>query len=376
VVALLAAVLVGGSLLAGSLSNGVNNVAARLGADALIVPTGYEQDVEQALLHGEPSSFYIEGELAQRLTDAEGIAQATPQLFIATFSSDHCSFPVQMIGFDPQTDFLITPWLEQTLNSPLPDGEVVVGSSIEGGAGDVLTFFGREYRVAAELERTGTGFDTSVFVNLTTAELALDDYVALGGLMNVPDDAGAVSSIAVLIEQGYDRADFTRGIRSGFRDGGISVILTQQMISSASNGLDVLLGIIAVLIVFLWLLAIGVLALLFSVTLSERRREFGVLRALGATRGKLALVVLMESVLISLSGALVGVALLSLIYFSFSPLIGISIEMPYLQPSVRDIALLLAGGVLLASVTGPLAALFSALRIGRQATAVILKAGD
>jgi putative ABC transport system permease protein len=192
----------------------------------------------------------------------------------------------------------------------------------------------------------------------------------------VPNEAGAVSSIAVLTEPGYDRTDFMRNVYKGFRGEGVSVIFTQQMISSVTSGLSVLLGIIAVLVVFLWVLAIGVLALLFSVTLNERRREFGVLRALGATRGKLARVVLVESLLLSVAGAVGGAAVLSLVYLSFSPLIGISLEMPYLQPSPQTIALLLGTGVLVAALTGPLAALASALRIGHQATAAILKAGD
>jgi putative ABC transport system permease protein len=380
VVALLAFVLIGGSLLTGSLSNGASTLAARLGADALIVPAGYEYDMEGVLLRGEPSSFYIEGELAQRLARIEGIEQASPQLFIATFASDHCSFPVQMIGYDPQTDFVISPWLLRSLPAGLSDGEVVVGSNIDGDIGDTLLFFGRDYLVAGKLEATGTGFDTSVFVNLVTAYVALDDYVALGGIMNVPTpvegEAGAVSSIAVRIEPGYDRASFTRSIRAGFRDEGVGVVLTQRILGSVTGGLDVLLGITAVLIALLWLLATGVLALLFSVTLGERRREFGVYRALGATRRRLALIVLAESVLVSLAGALVGAAVLCLVYFSFSPLIGISVEMPYLQPAPRTIALLLGAGVLAATVTGPLAALLSAARIGRQATAAILKAGE
>jgi putative ABC transport system permease protein len=376
VVALLAFVLIGGSLLAGSLSNGTRSMAERLGADALIVPAGYEYDLEGVLLRGEPSSFYLAGDLVKRLTRLDGIEQSSPQLFIATFASDHCSFPVQMIGYDPQTDFVIRPWLLRSLPAGLSDGEVVVGATIKGDVGDTLIFFGRDYPVAGKLEATGTGFDTSVFVNLATARIALDDYVALGGTMNIPEDASAVSSLTIRIEQGYDRADFTRSIRSGFRDEGISVVLTQRLIGSVTGGLDVLLGIIAVLIAFLWLLATGVLALLFAVTLNERKREFGVYRALGATRGKLALLVLAESALVSLVGALTGAAVLSLVYFSFSPLIGISVEMPYLQPSASTIALLLGAGVVAASVTGPLSALLTALRAGQQATAAILKAGE
>jgi putative ABC transport system permease protein len=376
VVAILAFVLTGGSLLASSLSNGTRNMADRLGADALIVPAGYEYDMKGLLLRGEPSSFYLTGDLAKRLVQLDGIEQASPQLFIATFSSEHCSFPVQMIGYDPQTDFVVTPWLLKSLSEGPTDGEVVVGANIQGNTGGTLTFFGRDYPVAGKLEATGTGFDTSVFVNLSTARVALDDYVALGGVMNIPEDADAVSSITIRIEQGYNRADFTRSVRAGFRDEGVGVVLTQQVISSVSGGLDVLLGIIAALIAFLWLLATGVLALLFTVTFNERKREFGVIRALGATRRKLALIVLTESALLSLSGALVGAAALSLAYFSFSPLIGISVEMPYLLPAAQTVALLLGTGILASSVTGSFAALLTAVRAGRQATAAILKEGE
>jgi putative ABC transport system permease protein len=375
VAALLAFVLTGGSLLASSLVNGARSMAARLGADALLVPAGYEQEVAGALLRGEPGSFYLDADVAERLLHAEGIEQASPQLFIASFDSPHCSAEVQMIGYDPKTDFVISPWLSRTLPGGPGENEIIIGSSITGRTGDDMLFFSRKYRVTGRLERTGTGFDTSVFVNMDTARRALADYVSLGG-GNVPEGEGAVSSIAVRIRRGLDPNTFSRNIRYGFRSENVGVVLTQTMLSSISGSLKVLVGIIAVLVVFLWLLALGSLALLFSVTLNERKREFGVYRALGATRRTLARLVLAESALVSLAGALAGVALLSLVYFSFSPLIGISVAMPYLQPTGGTIALLLAGGLLAAFATGPLASLRGAARIGSLAAAAILREGE
>jgi putative ABC transport system permease protein len=376
VVALLAFVLIGGSLLAGSLSNGTRNMEGRLGADALIVPSGYEHEMEGALLRGEPSSFYLEPALVTSLLETEGIQKASPQIFISTFTSEHCSFPVQIIGYDPETDFVIGPWLEHTLPDGLPNGQVVVGSRVEGYPGDELLFYGRPYTVASRLERTGTGFDTSVFVNLETAEVALEDYVALGGHLNISGTEGAVSSIAVKVDPRYEIADFTRSIRSEYRDEPVGVVVTTAMISSVSGGLDILLGIITALIVLLWVLAVGVLALLFTVTFNERQREFGVYRALGATRGKLIRIALVEAGFLSFSGAVIGTALLSLVYFSFSPLIGISVDLPYLLPSASVIAVFLIGGLVASFITGPLAALSATLRISKQATAAILRVGD
>jgi putative ABC transport system permease protein len=373
ITALLAFVLTGGSLLAGSLMNGARSTAARLGADALLVPAGYEREAEGALLRGEPSSFYFDGALAGRLLTAGGIEQASPQLFIASFDSPHCSAEVQMIGYDPETDFVISPWLSQTLPGGPGDGEVVIGGSILGRPGDTLLFFSRKYKVAGQLEKTGTGFDTSVFVNMDNARAALEDYISLGG-MNVPE--GAVSTIAVRIRQDLSPTAFSRSIRDVFRGENVGVILTQTMLSSIAGSLKVFVVIIAALVIFLWLAAVGVLSLLFTVSLNERKREFGVYRVLGATRRRLALIILSESALISLSGAAAGTALACLVYFSFSPLIGISVAMPYLQPSGGTVALLLGGGMFVSFVTGPLASLRGAFRIGRLTTAVIVGEGE
>jgi putative ABC transport system permease protein len=375
VAALLSFVLTSGSILAASLVNGARSTAARLGADALLVPAGYEREAEGALLRGEPGSFYLDGDLARRLAAAGGIEQASPQLFIASFDSPHCSAEVQMIGYDPETDFVISPWLSRTLPGGPGKNETVIGSGILGKTGDTLLFFSREYTVAGRLEKTGTGFDTSVFVNMDTARTALEDYAALGG-KNVPPGSGTVSSIAVRLKSGTNPDTFSRNIRYDFRGENVGVILTQAMLSSISGSLKALLGIIAVLAVFLWVLAAGVLSLIFAVSLNERRREFGIYRVLGASRRALASIILCESALVSFSGALAGTALVCLIYFSFSPLIDMTVTMPWLRPGRGTAALLLVGGFLVSSVTGPFASLGSAARIGRPAAAAIMREGE
>jgi putative ABC transport system permease protein len=375
VVALLAFLLIGGSLLTVSLFNGTSSTSARLGADAMLVPSGYEQKVEGALLRGEPSAFYFDGALVSRLLAVDGIERASPQLFIASFDSPHCSAEVQMIGYEPSTDFVISPWLSRQLPGGPSDGEVVIGSSINGKPGDKLLFFSATYQVSGKLERTGMGFDTSVFVNMKTARAALEDYAALGG-ENVPDGPDAVSSVIVELQPGVDSNGFARSIRYSFRKEGVGVVLTQAMLSNVSQSLHALIGIILALIISIWLLALGVLAVLFTVTTHERKREFGVYRALGATRRRLTGLILSESAVVSLAGALMGTALLSFVYFSFAPLIGISVHMPYLQPSGATLALLLGSGLLLSFVTGPLASLYAAAQIGRLAVGAILREGE
>jgi putative ABC transport system permease protein len=372
--ALLSFALAGGSLLAECLKNGTKSMSDRLGADALIVPGGYEAKAQGALLRGEPSAFFFEGELAEKLLDSYGIEQASPQLFIATLDSDHCAFPVQMIGYDPKTDFVVAPWLSQSVPGGPAKGEVIVGADIDGRKGETLEFFGEYYLVAGKLEKTGIGFDTTVFLNMDQAREALADYADLVGAY-IPE--GAISSISVNVSPEVDISDFSRRIRYGFRDEDVGVVLTQAMLGNISSKMDSFLSVIRVIAGFLWVASIGVLAILFAAILGERKREFGIYRALGASRKKLSVLVLIEASLVSLAGSLVGTALLSLFYFSLNALIGLSIDMPYLAPtSAGTIAWLLGSAIAASFLAGPAASLFTAARIGKMATDAIMREGE
>jgi putative ABC transport system permease protein len=370
-VALLSFVLASGSLLAFSLVNGITSISNRLGADAMLAPKGYGQKLEGVILRGEPSTFYLDGELARKLMAAEGIAQASPQLFIATMDSSHCAFPVQLIGYAPENDFVIAPWLRERIPEGLKDGEIVIGNSVAAKKGDALRFFDTDYPVAGQLDKTGMGFDTTIFFNMKTARQALKQYIHYSGA-NVPDEDHAVSVITVNFDKGYDPFKFYGNIRNLFRREGVEVVLTQRLISDVSKGLNTLLSAIALLILVLWVIAVGALAILFAVTLNERKREFGIYRALGSSRRRLVNVVLSESAIISLKGALTGI----LLAIPFASLAGFALEMPSLQPSVGMTAFILSLCAAISFLTGTLASAYSAAGIGRLATDAILREGE
>ncbi|MDR0671526.1 MAG: ABC transporter permease [Oscillospiraceae bacterium] len=375
-VALLACVLSAGSLLTFGLRSGLRSISDRLGADLMLVPRGYEQSTEGALLRGEPSTFYLDGALAAALAETDGLVRVSPQLFIATLDSDHCAFPVQLIGYDPGTDFVIAPWLARALPGGPADGEIVIGHSVSARVGEELLFFSQKYRVAGQLERTGMGFDTSVFMNMGTARATLEEYVYYTGA-EIPDRARAVSTLTADVDAARTTPqEVARKIRDVYRNEGVGVILTQAMIGGISDSLNAFLTVVAALVAVLWLLAAGVLMLMFSVTLHERRREFGLYRALGATRGRLVRIVLTESSLLSLAGACAGVALLCLLLFPFQPLIARSVAAPYLQPSAAAAAALLGASLLLSFLTGPLASARAAASIGRVAAHAAVRGGE
>jgi putative ABC transport system permease protein len=100
----------------------------------------------------------------------------------------------------------------------------------------------------------------------------------------------------------------------------------------------------------------------FAMAANERQREIGLLRATGATRGFIFKMVIMEAVLISGMGALIGIAASLGLVVGFSRLIAVSIEMPFYLPGMHKIVSLVFVALSLAILTGVFSALIPALQ--------------
>lgn len=368
----LAFVLFGGSILSSSLLRGLDSMSKRLGADIMVVPEGYEQKVQGVLLRGEPSTFYLNGAIADKLTGLDGIEQISAQLFVASLSAECCSVPVQIIGFDPDTDFVIRPWFKTEAPNGIPDNQIVVGSDVSAETGEELKLFDRVYTVAAKLEKTGLGYDTSVFMNMESARRAIGDYVAGGGQFP-PPVGNSVSSVMIGIKNGHGINEAAVSVKKALSGEGVTILATDDMFRSISVGLTSLVSFITVLAASIWLISVLVLGLMFSVTINERQREFGILRALGATRSKLRRVIFLESAIVSLSASLIGIFLAGLLLIPFSTYISMKLDMPYVQPSLLLVVLLMLVSLIIAFSTGPLAATVSAIKIGKSETYSIIR---
>ncbi|MCC7085217.1 MAG: ABC transporter permease [Pirellulales bacterium] len=84
--------------------------------------------------------------------------------------------------------------------------------------------------------------------------------------------------------------------------------------------------------------AIGIMVSIYN-SMSERRHEIAIMRALGARRGKIMAIVLLESILLALLGGLCGWLLGHVLVAGLSPLIaertGVEIGFGYLAPPVN-----------------------------------------
>ncbi len=128
IVAIAAGTLFSATLLISSVQRSLKVGMERLGADILVVPEGSQETGESALITGAPTSFYIDRSVLDQVEAVPGVAQASPQLFIESLiSSSCCTGHVQLVGYDPATDFVVKPWLEENIDHPLGPDDVVIG---------------------------------------------------------------------------------------------------------------------------------------------------------------------------------------------------------------------------------------------------------
>ena len=129
------------------------------------------------------------------------------------------------------------------------------------------------------------------------------------------------------------------------------------------------------LIAVVWALALVILLLTYVMLVRERRREFAVLRLLGASRKSLCHLMLGEAALCSLLGGLAGVALASLFVFPFARLIESRLGLPYLSPDAAGIAKLAVLSVAATVLAGMFGGSWAAWQLSRTDVGTTLREG-
>lgn len=366
---ILAFVLFSGTFLVKSLNEGLTSLSDRLGADIMVVPQGYDSKIEGALLRGEPNTFYFDIEAVDRIKRIEGVSNASPQLFIATLSAGCCSFPLQIIGVDFETDFNVKPWLSKHLKLPLKDNEIVVGSNIVGTIRGEVKFFNQPFIIAGRLSKTGMGFDNSVFMTMENARRLSKEYERI---MQHPiaHNERLISSVMVKLKTGFDAKKVSKKISEEFKGEQLYPLISKQMMNNISSGIENLTLYIHILIIALYVLSFVVLIVSFSSIFNERRSEFAMMRIIGATKARIVILASLEAFIISSISAFLGTITSLSIIMLFNQAIVVYLKMPFLSPSILWITLTAIGSFLLISLIAPLSSIKVAFNLAKTEIAL------
>ncbi len=374
--AFLALAVFGGSVVVLSLRSGLASLEARLGADIILVPSEAQSRIslQNMFLQGTAGAFYMDASVTEKALEVEGVEKAAPQTFLASLKADCCSIKIQVIGIDPERDFTVQPWISRSLTRELGDMDVAVGCRVEADVGEIIRIYDQRCRVVARLEPTGTGLDTAVYCSMDTMNTLLRAAEEKGVTHRLASGDRVISAVYVKIRDGYDIDTVNSRLNGHIRK--VTAVRTRSMITGVSDSLAGISRTVTVLIAAVWALAFVILLLAYVLIIRERAGEFAVLRLIGASRGMLGRLVLLESSMCGLLGGLTGTGLAALLLFPFAQLIESSLKLPYLMPGAGKVLLLAAGTLLLSMTVAAFSSMAAAYRLSRVDPGTALREGN
>ena len=334
-------------------TQGLSLSRERLGADAILIPKYASATGSDLLFTALPENIYMDNEVLEEARALEGVAAATPQFYNQTLDMSCCESGTtkRIVGYDSASDFILTPYLEVDGKKSLEPDEIIVGSNFPPElVGQNYMLLGRYFKIANRLQPTGSSTDDIYFMNIDSARQLCLDSIYIARSWQDDDPFTKISVIMVKFQPGTDGAAFVKQVEESGMD--CRAVLTGETISSLQNQLEAMMKVMFAL----WMasLAIAVMALVgrFNALAKERKKEIGLLRAIGLKQGQVFGLIIGETCTMAVIGGILGsgIALLFMDY-----IIEVLRDAFKLSPSVwtDSLALLCGGvGVALAAVLG------------------------
>ena len=367
-VVLMSATVFFSTILMNNMELGIKNTTERMGADLIVVPKEGTMGLRDAFFAGTPCTILFDAEWEDAVRGVEGVERVSAQMYVATLAASCCDIPVQIIAFDPDTDFVIKPWLEGQTEFNVKTGQVVVGSNVTAQVGESIKLYDTLFEVAGRLEETGMGYDGSVFMTFDTL-YALKDSTTAGEVLPIDEMENMVSMLFLDVADGIEGAQMatlrTAIERLNVTSEKMYACTADDLMSGIAEDVQKLSGYGSILI---WISLISTALALISIfvlTINERKYEFGVLYALGAQKSQMTKLILSEALIISGAGGVLGVAIAYFLIATFKNMISSGLDIPYLDISVAQCAPVAALCIVITLMTGVVAAVCSAYGISK-----------
>lgn len=299
--------------LAAVLSRGIQDTLQtsreRFGADIVVVPAEARDEALSVLISGDPTTFYMPSSLEAKVRQTPGVGRTSAQVFLRSLDAACCVVQVALVGYDPERDFTIAPWVLRKTGGPQRDNQIIVGAKVisavvgspEKAIGQRLIFMGKPFTVATILEPTGLGTDYTVFLTLNVAYRLTWE----SPLYPVPVNKDEISAIMVRVEDGEDPAAVAGSIEA--KNPEVAALTANLLTRFFSRELRTLVEILFLAGGVFSFLALALTGSLFALSVRQRLREIGLFRAMGARRKVVFQLIVLEAVCIAGAGGLLGV---------------------------------------------------------------------
>jgi putative ABC transport system permease protein len=352
-------ILSAGFLVAGA-QKGVQEGLDRLGADMIVIPLDPYARNAGFFMAGQPSSDYFSESMTEDVMATYGVLAVSPQVYAGTLLSvPWCQYSVHIMGFDPGSDFTI-----KGLVSEMPDlqaNQVIVGRFIEGSVGSSIDIHGQNFTIAERMAATGFSTDYSVFVTIEEA------YAIAAASQSSTDpfplEQGNISAVLVKADRaiGIDPILYWITVLNP----GVLVFPMSDLTRQVGDQLRVTTQTLYMTVTSVILVSLPLVALIATMGTNERRREIGLLRAMGATQSYVFRLFFSETVLLAFLGGTIGVIGASLGLAWFQDALSSSLKITFLWPSLPVVLSQISFALVIAILLAGGAAIWPALRASR-----------
>lgn len=272
------------------------------------------------------NSFEVSADITAKIKLIENVSLVSNRIeSFALAANDIKSKPAMVLGIEPQAEDKITKLSAKMIEGSFletGDKEVIIGSSLAEflnlNTGDTLVMISQGYHgisasglfpIKGVLKHPNADLNKRlVFMEIENARDFYSAYGLTSSLVVMTSDHYQVKNIKTQIESFLPEKQRVMTWTE------MSPELEQLIISDRGGGL-IMLGILYMVIAF------GMFSVVIMMV-KERRREFGVTHAVGMQKGKISVIVVLETLFIGFIGCLTGLILsyFFCLYFFYNPI--------------------------------------------------------
>jgi putative ABC transport system permease protein len=373
--AFIAANIFSGQFLIAGASGGLNRSVSRMGADHVVVPAQYMVFLRGAgptntvaIVLAEPSNYRIKSAIMEKIGKVQGVSSMSPQLYVTTLNLPKLSpTPVDIYGIDPETDFTIQPWLQKPLNTPLRNGEVIVGHSVAGDVSAEISVGSQNFRIAGKLDPTQSSIDNTIFMPMENAYV----LAAVKGIVPASSpqiSSGDINAVLIRDSPGEDLDIVGARIKRIFSSSPeykyFSVIGRHFTLDPVTEDIQAIPGLLNLISVFVVIIALPLIALIAAMVTHERQREIGLLMSMGAKRNNVFFLVIAESLVLAAAGGItgVGVSLFAFFLMNTQGILNSALQVSFRMPQLIEIVSMAGLALLVVIIIGSISSLWPAYR--------------
>jgi putative ABC transport system permease protein len=273
----------------------LNNEVSNMGINLLAVPKGCPYEAASLIMHGGVIPNYLTSADLEATKTIDGVAVATPMLLQQFVKNGNTHI---VYGIEADEMLQIKPWwkVDGRFFGNNEKNVMVLGSSVASKAnllvGDKMSFGpnNESFTVVGILQQTNTQDDEFHYLPLAEAQRIFDKSGLITTVAVKINDITRISEISTKLQEIPD----------------VQVVTTAQITGTILN----LVGsaqklLISVIIIAIIIAIVGIInTLLMSV--NERAKEFGMMKAIGASGFDIGKLVVIETLIITVTGGIVG----------------------------------------------------------------------